>query len=95
MLIALEGVTADEFGEAVGLMRGRAEDRAHFVESDRDAALGELESGFGAGETAADNMDTHQYPIIAAHGVLKRRSRTKWRISTGHNARPWKVSPAR
>ena len=69
MLIALEGVAADEFGEAIGLMRGGAEDRAHFVKANIDAPLGELKCSFGAGETAADNVDTRQYPIIAAHGL--------------------------
>ncbi len=69
MLIALERIAADKLGEAIGLMRRRAENRAHFVKSDIDAALGDLESSFRSGKAAADNVDTHQYPIIAAHGV--------------------------
>jgi hypothetical protein len=55
MLIALEGVAANEFGEAVGLMRVRGADRAHFIENYLDAALGELPGSFGAGEATSGN----------------------------------------
>ena len=57
MAVALERVAADEFGEAVGLVRVRGADRAHFVESYVEAALGELPCGFGSGEASADDGD--------------------------------------
>ena len=57
MLIAFEGIAADEFGETVGLVRVRGADRTHFVEDDIDASLGKLPGGFGAGETASGDGD--------------------------------------
>ena len=56
--LALEGVGADELGEVGGLVGlGRAE-RAHFGKGDLAAEVGGLESGFGPGETAADDVDS-------------------------------------
>ena len=55
--LALEGVAADEFGEAVGLVRGGGAQGTHFVEDAGDAAAGDLPGGFGAGESAADDVD--------------------------------------
>ena len=48
---------------AVGL--GRAL-RAHLVQDDRNAGLGDLPGGFAAGEAAADDVD-------GAHGGLSQR----------------------
>ena len=57
MLIAFEGIAADEFGETVGLVRVRGADRTHFIKNDVDTALGELPGSFGAGETASGDGD--------------------------------------
>ena len=57
MLIALQRIAADEFGQAVGLMRvGRAH-RPHLVKRDVDAALRQLPGRFRAGKAAADHCD--------------------------------------
>ncbi len=56
---ALEGVAADEFGEAVGLVGGGADHRAHFDEGDRDAALGEGPGRFRAGQPPAEDGHGH------------------------------------
>ena len=50
-----EGVGADELGEAVSLVRGRHADRAHLVQRDRDAPLGERPGGLAPGEPATDD----------------------------------------
>ena len=51
----LEGIAADELGEAIGLMRRRHADRAHLAQRDRDAALGQRPGGLAAGEPASDD----------------------------------------
>ena len=56
-VVRAEGVGADEFGEAVGLVGVGAAHRAHFVQDDRHAGLGRLPGGFRAGEAAADDVD--------------------------------------
>jgi hypothetical protein len=58
-LIAFERITADQFGKSVGLVRLGAEDRAHFMETYIDTALGELESGLGTGQPASNYLDLH------------------------------------
>src|SRR6266550_5668668 len=61
-----EGVAADEFGEALRLMRGRHLDRAHLVERYTDATLGEGPGGFAARKAAPD----HSYETTSsASGV--------------------------
>ena len=55
--LALQRVAADQFGEAVGLVRRGGAHGTHFVEDARNAAAGDLPGGFGAGESAADDVD--------------------------------------
>ena len=55
--LALERVAADEFGEAVGLVRRSGAHGAHLVEHARHSAAGDLPGGFRAGESAADDVD--------------------------------------
>ncbi len=55
--LALERVAADELGELVGLVRGGGLHGAHLVERAGEAAAGKLPGGFGAGESAADDVD--------------------------------------
>jgi hypothetical protein len=55
--IALEGIAADEFGEAVGLVRVGGLNGAHFVEGDRDAAFGQLPGGLRSGESATNDRN--------------------------------------
>jgi hypothetical protein len=63
MLLALIGslgterVAANEFGEVFGMVGGAGLERTHFVEHDGDACLGDLPSGFGASDAAADDVD--------------------------------------
>ncbi len=56
--LGLEGVGADEFGEVGGLVGLGGAGGAHLVEVDFAAEGGGLEGGFGAGESAADDLDT-------------------------------------
>jgi hypothetical protein len=58
VLIALQRITADEFGKTVGLMRIGSPNGAHLMERDIHAAPGELPRGFGARKPSADNCDT-------------------------------------
>ena len=53
MLVTLQGIAANEFGESVGLVRRGTEYRTHFMEKNRDAAFGKLIGRFRTGETAA------------------------------------------
>jgi hypothetical protein len=57
MLVAFEGVAADEFGQHIGLVSVCGAHGAHFEEGDGEAAFGQLPGGFGAGESAADYSD--------------------------------------
>ena len=50
-------IAADEFGEAIGLVRGGGAHGAHFVEDAGHSAAGDLPSGFGAGQAAAGDVD--------------------------------------
>ena len=62
---ALEGVGADELGEAIGLVRLGAAHGPHLVQHDVVPALGELPGGFAAGEAAADDGGTsHSLPHL-------------------------------
>src|SRR5438093_9519517 len=70
---ALERIRADELGEAVGLVRGRLNYRAHLVENHIVTADGELVGGFASGEAAADHMHV-------AHGS---------NLALGHRGRRW------
>ena len=54
---ALEGVRADELGKVGGLVGFGGAEGAHLREDDVAAEVGGLESGFGAGEAAADYVD--------------------------------------
>ncbi len=56
-IVGAEGVGADEFGKAVGLVGIRAAHAAHFVQDDRHAGVGDLPGGFRAGKAAADDVD--------------------------------------
>ena len=56
-IVGAEGVGADEFGQAVGLVRVGAAHRAHFMQDDRHAGLRRLPCGFRTGEAAADDVD--------------------------------------
>ena len=56
-VVGAERVRADEFGQPVGLVSVGAAHRAHLVQDDGHAGLGDLPSGFRAGEAAADDMD--------------------------------------
>ena len=55
--LGFQGVAANEFGEAIGLMGGGGAHGAHFVEHGGEAGFGDLPGGFGAGESAADDVD--------------------------------------
>ena len=54
---ALERVGAHQLGEAIGLVRLGRPHRPHLVQYYVVAALGQRPGGFGAGETAAYDVD--------------------------------------
>jgi len=56
-LLGFEGIAADEFGEAIGLVGGGGAGGAHFIEHGGVAGFGDLPGGFGAGESAAEDVD--------------------------------------
>ena len=56
-VVGAEGVGADQFGQAVGLVRLGAAHGAHLVQDDGHAGLCRLPGGFRAGEAAADDVD--------------------------------------
>jgi hypothetical protein len=59
-LLALQGVTANEFAEIVGLVRGGTPVRAHFVQADGNARLRCLPRSFAARKTASNDMNRFQ-----------------------------------
>ena len=72
---ALEGVGADEFGEVGGLVGLGGAEGAHFGEDDFAAEAGGLQGGFGAGEAAADDVDSfHCFRIGDGVGTLPKGS---------------------
>src|SRR3546814_1061677 len=61
-IVRTEAVRADQFGEAVGLVRGCHLARAaHLGEADLPARFGKLPRGFRPGETAADDMRSEEH----------------------------------
>ena len=67
-VVRAERVGADELGQAVRLVRVGAAHGPHLVQDDGNAAIDDLPSGFGAGETAADDVNGvcfHGAEIIA------------------------------
>jgi len=59
VLIAFQGVAADEFGEAIGLVCIRSTYRAHLIDTDLRASLGKLPGSFRPGQAAASDDDIH------------------------------------
>ena len=51
-VVGAERIGADEFGQAVGAVRLGHPHRAHLVQDDADAGIGDLPGGFRAGEAA-------------------------------------------
>ena len=70
LVVGAERIRADQFGVAVGLVRGGRAQRPHLVQHDRHAGLRQLPGGFRAGEAAADDVDGFQ-----GHGRQTRRRR--------------------
>ena len=69
-IVRAEAVRADQFGEAVGLVRRRRlAGAAHFRQAHRDARLGELPGRLGSGEAAADDMDLGCHRGCDSHSV--------------------------
>ena len=62
-VVGTEGIGADQFGQPFGFVGIRPTHRAHFVQDDRHARLGDLPSGFRTGKSAADNVNG-----VCAHG---------------------------
>jgi hypothetical protein len=50
-------VGADELGQAFSTVRLGHPQRAHLMQDDANARIGDLPGGFGTGETAANHMD--------------------------------------
>ena len=59
-LFALQRITADEFAERIGLVRGRALVRTHFMKHNTCARFGCLKGGFASRKTGANNVDYFQ-----------------------------------
>ena len=56
-VVGAERVGADELGQAVGAVRLGHPQRAHLVQDDANARIGDLPGGFRTGKAAADHMD--------------------------------------
>ena len=69
-LDGLEGVGADQLGEAVGLVRGRLHVRPHLVQGHLDAPLGERPGRLTAGQATPD--DGRRLHVAAAFFFLER-----------------------
>ncbi len=63
----LEGVTADELGQAAGLVRRRHLDGAHLVQRDRDASPGERPGSLAAREPAPHHRRTEGHGMACAY----------------------------
>ena len=61
LVVGAEGIGADQFGQAIGLVGGGFALWPHLVQGHRDAGFGELPGGFGTGQAAADNMNGLSY----------------------------------
>ena len=71
---------ADQFGVAVGLVRGGLLQRPHLMQGDRDTGLGELPGSFGTGQAAADDVNgfqAHEAKLGAGPARGNRRPKTK------------------
>jgi hypothetical protein len=56
-IVGAEGIGADQFSALSGLVGVGAAQRAHFVQHNRHASLGQSPGGFGAGEAGPNDMD--------------------------------------
>ena len=66
-VVGAKRIGADEFGEAVGAMGLGHPCRAHLVQDDADARLGDLPGGFRAGEAGADDVHGFRRGFGAGH----------------------------
>jgi hypothetical protein len=101
-IVGAEAVRADQLGQRIGMMSGgRLPRAAHLGEPNPDPRLGQLPGGFGAGKTAADDVDLERHggAIAASRPPGKARlspnkpkagrsprSRPRWR--SGRSRRP-------
>ena len=58
MLIALQRIAADQFGEAIRLVGISRTDRAHLIKRDVDATLRQLPRGLTSCQPAADYLNS-------------------------------------
>ncbi len=63
-VVGAEGVGADELRQAVGLVRGGGDRRAHLVQHHARAGLGRLPRRLAARQAAADDVDGLHPPLI-------------------------------
>ena len=63
LLVALQGIAADEFSQLVRQVGIRRPNRSHFVQPDVKPAFGKLPRRFGTGETSADDGDVGSQAI--------------------------------
>ena len=56
-VVGAERVGADELGQAFGAVRFGHPQRAHLVQDDANARIGDLPGGFRTGKTAANHVD--------------------------------------
>ena len=69
-IVGAERVGADELGEAVRLVDGRAALRAHLVKNDRATGLGKLPGGLASRQTGSDDMyGFHGFPMQGGRPV--------------------------
>ena len=66
----LEGVRAHELGEVAGMVRGRKRVRAHLVQADAHATVGELAGALAAGKAAPDDVDHDRLHIRTPLSVI-------------------------
>ena len=69
-IVGAEAVRADQFGEAVGLVRRRRlAGAAHFRQAHRDARLASCQAASRSREAAADDMDLGCHRGCDSHSV--------------------------
>ena len=78
----LEGVAADQLGEAIGLVRGRHADGPHFVQGDADAALGQRPGGLAAGEAAPYDSGEWGRSMLRPYGATGSAGVSSWTVTS-------------
>ena len=87
-IVGAERVGADEFGQAFGPVGLGHPQRAHLVQDDANARIGDLPGGFRAGKAAANHMDGVSLGSGGNHArrvsAFSRQAHLPWRFRAKH-----------